>query len=422
VIFRNNKTVLAPMNLVTGLAMTLATALALTACNTGDVQVNNAGSAQGGTQAGQLPGQASSQPGQPGQQQGPGKKADNRKLFFQQVTMDQGLPDQLISIDYVSKNVKNANSDGIPVISQNFNPNAEIVVSGSDTQSVTYLRSMDIGVDAIVTTKLTTEDTEVRFRFPRAVKSFSISGDDALSMDASTWVVAWIDQAGVISIGEDLNPSVGTLKLPDNVTSKKAKTAQWNSSGDRLLVRTESDAVLFKADSQGLVLDRVYSGVSASAFDKSGSKIALVETKGSALQVVNLALVASEKTEAQINLDSSVVHDFSWNSGGFLYWARLQSGLSEVRFLSYKSDKGPGVDVKSEGEITVAQLGIPGAVQDGVVCPSWSGDQVYFSDFDNGQYVIEKASLNVGKFMGATQFIKPLMDSTDGEGFVCPKF
>jgi WD40 repeat protein len=413
------------MSITSRKAVLTLMALALTACNTGDVQVSGTG--QAATQAGQLPGQALA----PNGPQAPGKKGDNKKIFFQRVTLDDALPDQLLSIDYASKNApKLSSSDGIPVVAQDFNPGSGLVLNADNSDSVTYLRSLDVGADALVTTTLSTEDSQIRFRFPRSVKSFSIQGADSLSpeilsKDASTWVVAWADKSGVVSIGENLNPSVTTLAIPTSAISKKATTVQWNASGDHLLVRTVADAVLYKASSQGIAFDRIYSGVSASAFSPDGSKIALVQTKDATLQVIDLstvAVAANQKAEAQINLDSSVIHDFSWNPHGFTYWTRLKSGMGEVRFLSFDSDK-EGKNFKlPQGEITVAQLGVPDAVLDGVVCPSWSGDRIYFSDFDNGSYVIEKASVDSGKFAGATEFMKPLADATDSEGFVCPKF
>jgi predicted small secreted protein len=395
-------------------------ALVLTACNTGDVQVSGTG--QAATQAGQLPGQALA----PNGPQAPGKKGDNKKIFFQRVTFAEGLLDQLLSIDYASKNApRSSSSDGIPVVAQDFIPGAGLVLNTDNSDSVTYLRSLDVGADALVTTTLSTQESQVRFRFSRTVKSFSIQGAETLSKDASSWVVAWADKSGVVSIGENLNPSVATLAIPSGATSKRATTVQWNASGDYLLVRTVADAVLYKVGSQGIAFERIYSGVSASAFSPDGSKVALVQTKDATLQVIDLLTVAaakSEKAEAQINLDSSTIHDFSWNAHGFTYWARLKSGMGEVRFLSYDSDKA-GTDFKlPQGEVTVAQLGVPDGVQDGVVCPSWSGDRIYFSDFDNGSYVIEKASVGSGKFGGATEFMRPLADSTDSEGFVCPKF
>jgi len=403
------------MSITSRKAVLTLMALALTACNTGDVQVSGTGQA---TQAGQLPGQALA----PNGPQAPGKKGDNKKIFFQRVTLDEGLPDQLLSIDYASKNAAKSSSFGIPVVAQDFTPGAGVVPNADNSDSVTYLHSSDVGADELVTTILSTLASQVRFRFPRNVKAFSIQGGDALSSDASTWVIAWADKSGVVSIGENLNPSVTTLAIPSSATSKKATTVQWNASGDHLLVRTVADAVIYKASSQGITFDRIYSGVSASAFSPDGSKVALVQTKDATLQVIDLSVAASEKPETQINLDSSAIHDFSWNAYGFTYWARLKSGMGEVRFLSFDSDKA-GKDFKlPQGEITVAQLGVPDAIQDGVVCPSWSGDRIYFSDFDNGSYAIEKASVDSGKFGGATEFMKPLADSTDSEGFVCPKF
>ena len=287
---------------------------------------------------------------------------------------------------------------------------------------------MDVGIDAIVTTDLSTQDTNTRLRFPRAVKAFAIRGAESLPQDASSWVVAWIDDSGIVLIGEKLNSNISTLTFPSNLMSKKPKTLAWNRVGGRLLVRTDSDAVLYKVGAQGLVFDRVYSGVSASAFNPAGSKIAIVQTKDTSLNLIDLT-ATPKQTDAPIALESSSVHDFSWGERGFTYWVRLSSGLSEVRFVSYGPGKlKPDSEVKlPKGEITIAQLGVPDAVGDGVVCPSWSGDRIYFSDFDNGTYVIDRSTLSAGsgedfgKLTEATEFMKPLFDATDPGGFVCPK-
>ena len=86
------------------IALALAV-LALSGCNTGDIQVSGSGSNAG--PASQLPGQAlTPQPTESsGTSASPGSSKDeDRIVFFQRVTLDDGIPDQLSSVSYTSKN------------------------------------------------------------------------------------------------------------------------------------------------------------------------------------------------------------------------------------------------------------------------------------------------------------------------------
>jgi hypothetical protein len=110
-------------------------------------------------------------------------------------------------------------------------------------------------------------------------------------------------------------------------------------------------------------------------------------------------------------LESSSVFDLSWiaDNSSLSYWVRLKSGSQEIRTLD--------TSVTNPKEKSIARISVPLNTTDGVVCPTWSGDTLYFANFTEGEYQIERTRMKAGVMTQAKAFASP---PARDEGFVCP--
>lgn len=90
------------------------------------------------------------------------------------------------------------------------------------------------------------------------------------------------------------------------------------------------------------------------------------------------------------------------------YWVRRETGAGEIRTLDLASGK----------EDSLAELSVPEGLGNGIVCPVWLGDTLYFGNFVNGVYLIERIRFSNGQ--GGPREIFALPPSSD-EGFICPR-
>jgi hypothetical protein len=381
--------------------------IALTgACSSGDVTVR--GGASIATPAVSGAGSPSrSQTGGTGPASSGGVAHPGQKIFFERILAEEGLPQFVIAVSYLPQGSHDSAAFGVPLrVPQKFGESA-IFVPGADV--VTYLRSTGIGSDSLVVTRLSSSRSRPLFAFPRPVASFALN--------ASRDLLAWAGVDGTLSTVAfgDVSAAVRGVDL----SGYRAKSVAWNAVGTRLLMRTETDAWVFRLDPSTLSLkqEAVFRGVSGSVFSPKGDRLAIVGRDDRVLRVVGLDAATAPghvPGDAWLTLESSQIHDLSWNDKrGMAYWVRLPDGTAEIRrIIEEKSTE------KSPSEKILARLGIPNQVGEGVVCPAWSSDgqMIYYSDFIDGEYVIERLSDGKGSPVPALFAQPPMAD----EGYVCP--
>jgi hypothetical protein len=366
----------------------------LTACNTGNVQVGSGASTN-------QPGASGTTQGSTGDNEQPGtgsKNGASKELFFERVRVSNATAQFVFAIDFTSANSAAATPEGIPLNgNQIFSASSPFTPSKDE---VVYLLSVDVGTDALLTTNLDTFDSKQIFSFPRQVVGFSLNSDHS--------AVAWIDSIGALTVSKTEagagDETLDTTLLNPNVSLTQV---QWNSDDSQLLASADDgEALLYKT---GTAKPTVLSGVNVSSFSADGTELAYFNSTTKTLHVVDLG---TGKDTASGTFESSEIHDLSWNSATSLsYWTVLASGAKELRVFTTGGN-----------EQTVASLTLPSSVKDGVVCPAWVGNRVYFGNYDSGKYVIEQIDLNKDskKAAGVTLFAET-PDADLSEGFVCPK-
>jgi len=321
-----------------------------------------------------------------------GSEKDQKHVFFEQVLLEQGVPQYLISISFLAQDSKTPNPFGIALTrAQEFNAHATFYPGRDSYEQVTYLRSIGYGSDSVVTTSLRTLKTSGVHTFARPAVDFSISKQGKM---------AALDNKGVVTLqGQPLSLDAKALSLA------------WNATGERLLVRTDSAAWVYAFEDEKLILNRIILDVSASQWNAEGNALAYVK-KNKFLYVAHFEQPNDRLDEWKGALESSEVYDLSWGNQGLIYWTRLPSGIQEIRRVVLKNED----EQDSLKEKTIVQLSVPSQIKNGVVCPVADGEMLYYSDFDDGTYVIEKMKL--GKRAQPKLFSKAIARD---EGLVCPK-
>jgi hypothetical protein len=366
----------------------------LSACDTGNVQVGNgsppqsAGATQGSTNG-----------GSPGSQEpGTSSKGSAGEVYFERVIVGNGTPQSVIAISFTQTATKGENPWGVDLNgNQAFSETAPFI----PTQlNVVYLYSSNVDTDVLLSTALESFQSHQIFSFPRVVTAFSLNSDQSK--------VAWLDKAGTLTVSDIASGKDETVD-----TSLVGKTTilthvEWNSDDSFLLARADDgSALLYKSEAPKPVL---LSNVNASSFSKDGTELAYFNASNKSVHILNLT---SNKDTVAGTLESSVIHDFGWSSTASLtYWTLLASQAKELRIFV----------IASGTEITVASLTLPQFVQDGVVCPAWIGNKVYFGNYDSGNYVIEQTNLNKdAKGPIGMQTFATIPNGDLSEGLVCPK-
>jgi hypothetical protein len=366
----------------------------LSACNTGNVQVASpTGTSQPGT-SGTSQGSSSGNSGN--QQPGSASGKTANKIFFERITVRNAIPQSVIAISFDSENSKGGDTPFGLTLSgnQDFSENAPFTPTKN---KIIYFRNIDVGTDALLSAAVESLASNQIFSFPREAVDYSLNQDQSM--------VAWLDKTGVLTvstIGDLNNRIVDTSAVGSNTVLNHV---EWNSNSSYLLARADNGkALLYK----GTATPTLLSDVSAASFSDDGTQLAYFD---SAKKEVHFIDLASGKDTLEGTLESPEIHDLSWNSPTSIsYWTVLASQAKELRIFA------------NSKETTVAGLTLPPSTQDGVVCPAWIGDKVYFANYDSGEYVIQQVSLDkdAKKSTGATIFAK--IPSGDlSEGLVCPK-
>jgi hypothetical protein len=372
-----------------------AALLSITACNTGNVQVDNGSTAPPTAASNSQQGSVSSPNPTLGGSSGSSEKSADANVYFERVMVGLSLPQTVIAISFTADNVSDIAPFGVSLNGfQNFNPNS-VFIPGSN--EITYLRTIDVGTDAILSTSPSTMQTQQVFAFPRQVVDFSI--------DRNSNTVAWVDTAGVISVSLMDGSQSETLDTSSFTTNVIADKVAWNSTGTRLLVLSNNNSAL--VFTTGNTKPTALNHVSTAAFSPDGSQLAYFSSNNKSIHIVDIT--SGTDTQAGV-LESSEIHDFSWSQGGGIsYWTRLSSGQEEIRVFTAATQ-----------ETTVAELSVPASIGDGVVCPAWMGSTLYFGNFYAGNYLIERTATGAKKQIEAKPFTQ-VPPGDLNEGFICPK-
>jgi WD40 repeat protein len=370
-------------------------AAGLSACSSGNVSVTGTGGQAAGTPPTGAPSRTVNGGGS-GNAGGNGvggiKSASN--IFYERVLVDDGQVQSVVALSYLPESSSGAEPFGISLRVPQVFGNNPIFRPSSD--SITYLRSTGIGSDALVSVSLESGASQSLFAFPRSAADF------ALSPSGSN--LAWAGRDGSLSVVQlgGASSDIQAIKLG----GYRAKSVAWNSTGTRLLMRTDADAWVFAKNGASWQQEETFRSVTAAAFSPDGLSLATVGHDDKTLRVAKLGASGAGFSHA---LDSSEIYDLSWAQGGLLtYWARLSNGSQEIRSFDIL-----GKD--SVAEKTLARLSVPAWVQGGVICPVWSqdGESLYYSDYADNEYVIERLS-------GGRTDVFAQAPAAD-EGFVCPK-
>jgi hypothetical protein len=400
-------------NSVSRLWLVSSFCLAISGCNTGNVQVGSDGpaSAAPGTQTQTTP--APSVPSGNSQTDSTGASQQENQVYFERVESTGGLPDKVIGVSFASEDTTTTTPDGLALKSPAaFSPSANFFPG---VNQIVCLQSNGLFSNSLSATSIDTMLSQSVFDFPRAT--------NVISMDSSQNLVAWIDLSGTVSVS---SLALGTTESI-SLSGDSAVLLSLSASGNQLLVRTASGAAITftsSADKGGAgTWNQVLNipSVSAAAFSPDGKQLVYVNDRG-------LFTVGTDRSDAvgalQVSLESAQIYDLAWNAGNVVsYWTRLQSGAGEIRVVNLASDSG---DSKKDGqgsvvphsEHLVVAVNMPAAVTDGVVCPAWNRDHLYFGDYTDGKYLIEKAARGKGAVSGVAAFAIPF---SAYEGFVCPK-
>jgi hypothetical protein len=371
-----------------------------TACNTGNVQVASpAGTSQPGT-SGTSQGSSSGNGGSGNQQPGTTTGKTANKIFFERITVRNAIPQSMIAISFDSENSKGGDTPFGLTLSgnQDFSENSTFTPTKT---KIIYFRNTDVDTDALLSATIDSLASNQIFSFPREAVDYSLNQDQSK--------VAWLDKTGALtvsSIGDLTYQAVDTSAVGSNTVLNHVL---WNSDSSYLLARADNGkALLFKGTAKPTLL----SDVNAAAFSDDGTKLAYFVSAKKEVHFIDLASGPNAlKDTLEGTLESSEIHDLTWNSSTSIsYWTVLASQAKELRVFS------------GGNETTLAALTLPASTQDGVVCPAWIGDKVYFANYDSGEYVIQQINLDkdAKKSVGASTFAK--IPSGDlSEGLVCPK-
>jgi hypothetical protein len=372
-------------------SLALGTLAALAACDVTQVGVTPDG-----------PGNGSATPAGPALVQRQGAGAPPARLLFERVLPEGVDPGQVFAIDSASVDAATALPMGITLADPVELPPSPayfgLAGSGGAGGTIVSLQATG-GIPSIVSTDLETLASRVLFKFsgPLSEVSFGPSGLRAAAIDA----------AGDVSV---IDLSAGSSAPVYSGAQDPAVRAQL--AGQALLVRTAGGAAaLYRFDPRSSKWERALAlaSASAAALSSDGERLAAVTSDRKLVVVSTGADKGADAPPTSVvtpigTLESASVHDLSWGFDGLIYWTRLASGAAELRTL-----------VPSAGarEKTVATLGVPPSVSDGVVCPAVDGDSIYFADLNDGAYRILRATSD-GKT--TPLFSPPAPD----EGFVCP--
>ena len=145
---------------------------------------------------------------------------------------------------------------------------------------------------------------------------------------------------------------------------------------------------------------RVYEG-SLGAIDPDSSQIAFLTAK--AIVVVDLASNASRSIPV-----SAVIRVIVWRNNHELVVQEETSDGNEDLVL---------LDTKTSARNVVASVALPAGTPHAVVCPTFSGDQLYFGDYQATHFLIRRVNLARNSPAPET-FAEP---SYPGVGYICPK-
>jgi hypothetical protein len=377
-----------------------STLIALSACDTGNVQVGGGSPQSAGTAQGSSNGGGTTDNQQPGAIT---KKDPTAAIYFERVLIGSNAPQSIVAFSHSQIAVKGTSAWGLAVEpSQSFSANALFSLSQS---SLVYLYTSNVGVDVLMSAPLDSFQATQIFSFPREVVDYSLNNDQSQ--------VAWLDRAGALTVSnlaDGKDETVDTTALPQTI---RLTHVQWNSDDSFLLARSdEGSALLYKSEA---AKPTVLTNVNAAAFNGAnktpGSALAYFNSTTKAMHLVDLTTM---KDTVAGTLESAVIYDLSWNSSTSLsYWTTLVSQANQLRTF----------DVSGGAETTVALLTLPQFVGDGVVCPAWVGNKVYFGNYDSGSYVIEQTQLekDTKKSLADVQTFAAVPNGDLNEGFVCPK-
>jgi hypothetical protein len=227
------------------------------------------------------------------------------------------------------------------------------------------------------------------YAFPRQAQAIS------LSLSANR--VAWTDESGALAVSELGTRRLVPIPLPAGETASRVNLS---ADGSKLFAIGSSGTLYpfsYTASENGgaWTANPGVSTAAAGAWSADGAHLAVVDTHG-ALQLDG---------QPAATLASGDVHDLSFGQDGeLLYWVRLPAGSTEIRSLNTGDSTAT--------ERTEVAIGVPAAAGDGVVCPVRVDGQLFFAEYFQGEYRVEKSQAGLTVAVAAP----PAPD----EGYLCP--
>jgi hypothetical protein len=332
-------------------------------------------------------------------------------LFFERVKVTINDISSLFSISFAAPGASQGSTPfGVALKrAQAFVPHPIFVPFQS---KVIYLRSTGIGADSLAVTELGSMSTTSFFVFPNQVLDFALSP----SQDQ----LAWVDVDGAVSVVEISNISNVTVldKGPEGKPGIALPSRiKWSAAGNHVLVEVDKQTEIYTRSSGASPQWKKTASIpdaNEAVFSPDGNAIGYFSAADHAIKT---AQVTGDFSKAALVLQAASlkeVHDLSWSaSNRFLYWTRLDSGLAAVKST-------PALRGAPDPDFTIAELGVPSFVGDGVVCPTSVGSSVYYSDYADGEFIINQALLSANSQASVSAFATPYNSGELSEGYICP--
>ena len=208
--------------------------------------------------------------------------------------------------------------------------------------------------------------------------------------------VGWIDQKGNATISR--NGKAHQLRL-GGLQAEKIVAFVQRSEFLVLARGSDSKGLIFNAQTQDPEIQFDADQLAASPL---GDRILVV--RGNAVQVYD----RGTKTTRALNI-SEIVHEPSWRNEEVVSFWRENSGQPEIDQLNVENGQLTPIT-------TLDPSLAPTTIEEGMICPVWNNDELYFADNRDGKNQILRASEQDG-----TWGVSTFAETNDSRfGLICP--